>query len=208
MLPAHLPIGDPPAALLPAREAAAGWSRRGSTATIELNWPRSRGCAELAYRCNLCRRCAQTCPIGVRQRPGRPRDPQALQQGTGHRAQGVARVGIDAPAEVGIDDRHERGRGEGQRRVHRRGDVGEDRASRSRPRGTSRAPTSCSIHNAGEILAWPENPGAFGLILNAAGISWTMSSEIAGYDSVNYGLWYDDAQFARVAVRHARPRRN
>jgi len=24
---------------------------------------------------------------------------------------------------------------------------------------------------------------------------------IAGYDSVNYGLWYDDAQFARVAVR-------
>jgi len=22
-----------------------------------------------------------------------------------------------------------------------------------------------------------------------------MSSEIAGYDSINYGLWYDDAQF-------------
>jgi len=59
------------------------------------------------------------------------------------------------------------------------------------------------IHNAGEILAWPENPGAFGIILNAAGISWTMSSELAGYDSVNYGLWYDDAQFARVALRHA-----
>jgi hypothetical protein len=37
--------------------------------------------------------------------------------------------------------------------------------------------------------------GAFALILNAAGISWTMFSEIAGYDSINYGLWYDDAQF-------------
>jgi hypothetical protein len=60
------------------------------------------------------------------------------------------------------------------------------------------------IHNAGEILAWPENPGAFGVILDAAGISWTMSSDIAGYDSVNYGLWYDDAQFARVALLHAR----
>ena len=57
------------------------------------------------------------------------------------------------------------------------------------------------IHNAGEILAWPENPGAFAVILNAAGVSWTMSSELAGYDSVNYGLWYDDVQFARVALR-------
>jgi Fe-S oxidoreductase len=59
------------------------------------------------------------------------------------------------------------------------------------------------IHNAGEILAWPENPGAFALILNAAGISWTLSSDLAGYDSINYGLWYDDAQFARVAIKHA-----
>ena len=59
------------------------------------------------------------------------------------------------------------------------------------------------IHNAGEILAWPESVGAFALILNAAGISWTMSSELAGYDSINYGLWYDDAQFARVAIKHA-----
>jgi Fe-S oxidoreductase len=57
------------------------------------------------------------------------------------------------------------------------------------------------IHNAGEILAWPENPMAFAIILEAAGISWTLSSDLAGYDSVNYGLWYDDAQFARVALR-------
>ena len=44
---------------------------------------------------------------------------------------------------------------------------------------------------------------AFAIILEAAGISWTMSSELAGYDSVNYGLWYDDVQFARVALRQA-----
>jgi Fe-S oxidoreductase len=30
-----------------------------------------------------------------------------------------------------------------------------------------------------------------------------MSSDLVGYDSVNYGVWYDDAQFARVAVRQA-----
>jgi len=59
------------------------------------------------------------------------------------------------------------------------------------------------IHNAGEILAWPENPGAFAVILNAAGIKWTLSSELAGYDSVNYGLWYDDVQLARVALKHS-----
>ncbi|MBW1678864.1 MAG: (Fe-S)-binding protein, partial [Deltaproteobacteria bacterium] len=32
---------------------------------IELNWKTVARLAELAYRCTLCRRCAQTCPIGV-----------------------------------------------------------------------------------------------------------------------------------------------
>jgi len=32
---------------------------------IELNWTTVARLAELSYRCNLCRRCAQTCPIGV-----------------------------------------------------------------------------------------------------------------------------------------------
>jgi Fe-S oxidoreductase len=57
------------------------------------------------------------------------------------------------------------------------------------------------IHNAGEVLAWPENPGAFAVMLTAAGVSWTLSSDLTAYDAVNYGLWYDDVQFARVALR-------
>ncbi len=36
------------------------------------------------------------------------------------------------------------------------------------------------IHNAGEIMAWPENPGAFATIFEAAGLSWTLSSEVVG----------------------------
>jgi len=32
---------------------------------IEVNWPLVARLIELSYRCNLCRRCAQTCPIGV-----------------------------------------------------------------------------------------------------------------------------------------------
>jgi Fe-S oxidoreductase len=59
------------------------------------------------------------------------------------------------------------------------------------------------IHNAGEFLAWPENLQAFVIILDAAGVDWTLSSEVAGYDSINYGVWYDDVQFARVALRQS-----
>jgi ferredoxin len=33
--------------------------------TVELNWPLVARLAELSYRCNLCRRCAQACPIGA-----------------------------------------------------------------------------------------------------------------------------------------------
>jgi Fe-S oxidoreductase len=58
------------------------------------------------------------------------------------------------------------------------------------------------IHNAGEFMAWPENPEAFAIILEAAGISYTLSSDLLGYDGVNYGLWYDDVQFARIALKH------
>ena len=32
---------------------------------IDLNWPTIARLAELAYRCTLCRRCAQWCPLGV-----------------------------------------------------------------------------------------------------------------------------------------------
>jgi Fe-S oxidoreductase len=59
------------------------------------------------------------------------------------------------------------------------------------------------IHNAGEIMAWPENPSAFAILLNAAGIDWTLSSEEPSYDGVNYGLFYDDFQLARIALKHA-----
>ena len=59
------------------------------------------------------------------------------------------------------------------------------------------------IHNAGEYLSWPENPEAFAIIFEAAELSWTLSSEVMGYDAVNYGLWYDDVQLARVAIKHA-----
>lgn len=169
---------------------------------IELNWPMVARLAELSYRCNLCRRCAQTCPIGA---------DNGL---VAHELRKVfsQEMGI-APKEL-----HERGSmtqlktgsstGMSPRVVKDNIDfIDEDMSERTgievhTPWDVKGADVLL-IHNAGEILAWPENVGAFAVILNAAGISWTMSSEIAGYDSINYGLWYDDAQFARVALKHA-----
>lgn len=56
------------------------------------------------------------------------------------------------------------------------------------------------IHNAGEYVSWPENPGAFAILFEAAGLNWTLSSDSMGYEGVNYGTWYDDVQYSRIAV--------
>ena len=58
------------------------------------------------------------------------------------------------------------------------------------------------MHNAGEFLSWPENLQAFAIILTVAGINWTLASDLLGYDSVNYGLFYDDVQYSRIALKH------
>ncbi len=168
---------------------------------IQLNWPLVARLIELSYRCNLCRRCAQSCPIGCDNglvarelrklfsqemgiAPREIHDNGSMLQlkagsSTGMTAEivkdNVAFVDEDISERTGIE-------------VHTPWDVeGAD---------------VLLIHNAGEIMAWPENPGAFALILTMAGVNWTMSSELAAYDAINYGLWYDDAQFARVAMKH------
>ena len=57
------------------------------------------------------------------------------------------------------------------------------------------------VHNSGEYLSWPENPAAMAILFDAAGLDWTLSSAAMGYEAVNYGVWYDDVQFARIAIR-------
>jgi len=169
---------------------------------IEVNWPLVARLAELAYRCNLCRRCAQTCPIGAdnglvahelrklfSQELGIA--PKELHDnGSMLQLKAGSSTGMNAAAvkdNIAFIDE----------------DISEKTGIEVKTPWDVEGADILLIHNAGEILAWPENPGAFALILNAAGISWTLSSELAAYDSINYGLWYDDAQFARVALKHA-----
>ena len=167
---------------------------------IELNATTILRLLESAYRCTLCRRCAQACPMGV--------DNALLTREI--RKLFSMELGI-APKEI-----HENGSLVQLRTGSSTGmkahvvkdniefleeDFREQTGLDIHTPWDKQGADVLLIHNAGEISAWPENPMAFAIILEAAGINWTMSSELGGYDSVNYGLWYDDAQFARVAVR-------
>ena len=169
---------------------------------IKLNWPLIARLIELSYRCNLCRRCAQTCPIGADNGLVAHELRKLFSQEMGIAAKELHDTGSMLQLKVGsstgmnpevvkdnvqfIDE-----------------DTSEKTGIKVETPWDVEGADVLLIHNAGEFLAWPENPGAFALILNAAGIKWTLSSEVVAYDSINYGLWYDDAQFARVALKHA-----
>jgi Fe-S oxidoreductase len=169
---------------------------------VKLNWPLVARLIELSYRCNLCRRCAQACPIGADNGLVAHELRKLFSQEMGIAAKELHDNGSVLQLRVGSST------GMNAAAVKDNIDfIDEDTSERAgfevkTPWDVEGADVLL-IHNAGEIVAWPENPGAFALILNAAGISWTLSSEIAGYDSINYGVWYDDVQFARVAVKHA-----
>jgi len=169
---------------------------------IDLDWETVARLIELSYRCNLCRRCAQTCPIGA--------DNALLSREI--RKIASMEMGI-VPKEIHDDGsvlQLQVGSSTGMTPMILKDNIefiDEDTADRTgipveTPMDVQGADILL-IHNAGEIMAWPENPGAFATLFEAAGLSWTMSSDAIGYDGINYGVWYDDVQFARVAVRHA-----
>lgn len=168
---------------------------------IEVNWNLISRLFELAYRCTLCRRCAQSCPIGVDNGlithelrkifssemglfPKELHEKGTVQQLSVGSSTGMNSLVVKDNIEF-IDE-----------------DMTEKTGIKVETKWDVEGADILLLHNAGEILAWPENPGAFALILDAAGISWTMSSELVGYDGVNYGLFYDDVQLARIAMKH------
>ncbi len=173
-----------------------------SGSDIELNWTLISRLGELAYRCTLCRRCAQACPLGVdnglisheirklfSQEMGIA--PKELHEsGTVQQLKLGSSTGITPKALNNIISFMEE---EIEEKIGKHITIPFDK----------KGAEILLLHNAGEFIAWPENTVAFAIILEAAGISWTMSSELVGYDAVNYGVWYDDIQLARIAIRHA-----
>jgi Fe-S oxidoreductase len=169
---------------------------------FELNWTALARLAESSYRCNLCRRCAQTCPMGVDNGLISHEIRKLFSQELGIAAKELHEKGSVLQLKVGsstgmaphaLRDIIEFMEEEIEERTGRKIKMPVDQ----------KGADILLIHNAGEFLSWPENPEAFAMIFDAAGISYTLSSDIVGYDGVNYGLWYDDFQLARVVLKHA-----
>jgi Fe-S oxidoreductase len=168
---------------------------------IELNWTLISRLYELSYRCTLCRRCAQSCPIGVDNGLITHELRKLFSQELGWHPTELHKTGTVQQMEVGsstgmnvivVKDNMEF--------------IDEDISERvgfevKTPWDVEGADVLL-LENAGEFLAWPDNHGSTAALFDAAGISWTVSSDLAGYDGVNYGLFYDDVQLARVASRH------
>ncbi len=177
--------------------------RRLAGRDARVDWRTIGRLAELAYRCTLCRRCAQACPIGVDNGLIAHEIRKLFSMELGVAPKELHRDGTELQLRVGSST--------GMNAAAVRDSVAFIDEEMSEKTGL-RIETPFDkagadvllLHNAGEFLAWPENPGAIAVLLEAAGVSWTLSSELMGYDAVNYGLWYDDAQFARVALAQAR----
>ena len=60
------------------------------------------------------------------------------------------------------------------------------------------------IHNAGEYPGLAgESRGVCNYSRGGRNQLHPVQRDLVGYDSVNYGVWYDDVQFAKVALKHA-----
>jgi Fe-S oxidoreductase len=173
-----------------------------SRGDIELNWETLTRLYELSYRCNLCRRCAQACPMGVDNALIARELRKLFSQELGWAPQELHEKGTVLQLEVGSP-------------TGLRPDIAIDNLKfldeefseatglEVKTPWDKEGADILLIHSAGDIISFPEGPISFSIICNAAGINWTLSSEVGGYDGVNYGVFYDDVQLARVAIRHA-----
>lgn len=169
---------------------------------VELNWVTVARLAELAYRCTICRRCAQACPIGIdnglithelrklfsQEISIAPKELHEL--GTVKQLKVGSSTGITPKALKGIIQFMEE---EIEEKTGKKIEIPVDKEGAD----------ILLIHNTGEFLSWLENPEAFSIIFEAAGLNWTLSSELIGYEATNYGVWYDDIQLARIALKQS-----
>lgn len=168
-------------------------------ADVELNWQVVYRIAELAYRCTLCRRCAATCPIGV--------DNALLARELRKIFSQEMGIAPDAIDKSGARKQLAMGASSGMNPAAFRDTlefiedlIGEKTGRKIRIPVDRKGAKILLVHNTGEYLAWPENPAAFAILFDAAGIDYTLSSEAMGYEATNYGVWYDDGQFAQITM--------
>lgn len=172
---------------------------RSWTGAPELNWRVVYRLAELAYRCTLCRRCATACPMGADNGLLCRELRKLFSMEMGIAPAAVHKTGtvqhLATGASTGMNPAAFRDNLEFIEEI-----TEEKTGRRIRIPVDKKGAEILLVHNSGEYLSWPENPAAFAILFDAAGIDWTLSSAAMGYEAVNYGLWYDDVQYARIAV--------
>lgn len=168
-------------------------------ADLDLNWRVVYHLAELAYRCTICRRCSAVCPIGVDNALISRELRKVFSQEMG--------IAPDSIHKSGTVQHMKTGSSTGMTPLAFKDNIEfiEDLIEEKTGRRITipvdkKGADILLIHNAGEYMAWPENPAAFAILFEAAGLNWTLSSEAMGYEGVNYGVWYDDVQFSRIAL--------
>lgn len=168
-------------------------------ADLELNWRVVYHLAELSYRCSICRRCASVCPVGVDNALISREIRKIFSQEMGIAPENVHRSGTVQHMKTGSST--------GmtpmafKNNIEFIEDIIEEKIGRRITIPVDKEGADILLfHNAGEYMAWPENPAAFAILFEAAGLNWTLSSAGMGYEGVNYGVWYDDIQFSRIAL--------
>jgi Fe-S oxidoreductase len=178
------------------------WLKKLGGGDIRLNWATISRLYELSYRCNLCRRCAQACPVGVDNSLITRELRKLFSQELGwapeelHEKGTVLQLNVGSPTglrpEVAKDNM-----------AFLEEEFSEATGIKLSVPWDKKGAEVLVIHSMGDFLSFPESIAAFSILCNAAGINWTLSSEIPGYDGINYGVFYDDIQLARIANKHA-----
>ncbi len=174
---------------------------------VELNWTTIARLAESSYRCTLCRRCAQTCIRGVDNGLIAHELRKMFSQEMGIAAKELHDAGTVQQLKVGASTGMNPQAFEGIIEFMEE-EIEEKTGRKIRIPIDKKGADILLIHNTGEFMSWPENPEAFAIIFDAAGIDWTLSSKLGGYEATNYGLWYDDVQLSRIAFSQAQVARD
>ena len=172
-------------------------------ADVDLNFNAVWRLLELSYRCNICRRCAMVCPVGIDNaliaREIRKLFNQELGIAPSELFKKGTRTHLTAGSSTGMTPAGFMNSLEFIEEI-----IEEKTGRKIQVPVDKKGADILLIHNAGEFLSWPENPAAFSILFDAAGIDYTLSSDLLGYDAVNYGVWFDDVELSRVALRHVK----
>src|SRR4030042_1266549 len=141
---------------------------------IELNWATISRLYELSYRSNLCRRCAQSCPMGVDNALITRELRKLFSQEFGwapkelHEKGTVLQLEVGSPTglrpNVAIDNLKFLDE-----------EFTESTGIRVETPWDKEGADVLLIHSAGDIISFPESVIAFTILCNAAGVNWTLS---------------------------------